>query len=135
MSTAQFGARLPQPEEPHGVSQPMPHHAVNYLMIFYYLVVLTVITVAVAYKRFSNELVNVLIALLIASTKALFVARNFMHLKFEGKLIYLILFAPVTLCLLLIAALVPDITYQRNVAFNDVIRWFMNLFPEHGQPR
>ena len=128
MSTAQFGARLPEPDEPHGVSQPLPHHAINYVMIFYYLVVLTVITVVVAYWRFHNELVNVLVALLIASTKATFVARNFMHLKFEGKLIYLILFAPVTLCILLIIALVPDITFQRHVAFNDVSQWFMNLF-------
>src|SRR5579884_298702 len=128
MSTAPIGARLPEPDEPHGAAQPMPHHAINYVMIFYYLVVLTVVTVAVAYERFHNELVNVLIALLIATTKATFVARNFMHLKFEGKLIYLILFAPVTLCILLIAALVPDITYHRHVAFNDVTGWFMNLF-------
>jgi len=50
-------------------------------MIFFALVALTVITVAVAFYRFHNESVNVLIALLVASIKAIFVARYFMHLN------------------------------------------------------
>src|SRR5438309_1691945 len=97
------------PEEPHGVSVPMPHHHVNYWMIFYTLVALTVVTVAVAFKRFDNEVVNVLLALLVASIKAMFVAVYFMHLKFEGKLIYCIFFVPLVLTVLLICALLPDI--------------------------
>jgi len=59
-------------------------------MIFGLLIVLTVITVAVATQRFENEFVNVCLALLIATIKATFVARYFMHLKFEGKLIWFI---------------------------------------------
>ena len=100
-------ARLP--EEPHGVSVPHPEHKINYLMIFYLLVGLTVVTVLIAFKRFPNELVNVLLALLVASIKATFVARYFMHLKFEGKLIYFIFFVPLGLTVLLIAALIPDV--------------------------
>src|SRR5947209_949534 len=97
------------PEEAHGVSEPHAEHKINYLMIFYTLVVLTIVTVAIAFKRFPNELVNVLLALLVASIKATFVARYFMHLKFEGKLIYCIFFIPLVLTVILIFALIPDV--------------------------
>jgi cytochrome c oxidase subunit IV len=97
------------PEEPHGVSTPAAHHAVNYLLIFYALVALTILTVLLALHRFDNELANVLLALLLATVKAGFVATYFMHLKFEGRLIYLILFAPLFLTVALIISLIPDI--------------------------
>ena len=129
MSTVPIGERVGELEEPHGVSVPAPHHEVPYYWIFVILVALTLVTVAVATRRFHSEYVNVLVALLIASVKGTFVARYFMHLKFEGKLIYLILFGPVTLCILLIAALLPDILYARGEAPNDVVTWFQNLFP------
>lgn len=103
-------SRMQEPEEPHGVSEPMPHHEIPYGRIFWALVVLTVITVAIGiYLRFENELVNVLLALAVASVKGLLVAMYFMHLKFEGRLIYLIFFAPLSLCVLLVVALLPDI--------------------------
>src|SRR4051794_28586222 len=107
------------PDEPHGVSTPVPHHHVNYFAIFVALVVLTVITVAVAFKRFESELVNVLLALLVASIKATLVAMYFMHLKFEGKLIYFIAIVPLILCMILVCALIPDIMYSHPV--NDVV--------------
>ena len=66
-------------------------------------------TVLVALKRFESEAVNVLLALLIASIKASLVALFFMHLKFEGKLIYMIFIVPLALCVLLIVALLPDL--------------------------
>ncbi len=97
------------PEEPHGVSAPHAEHKINYLGIFYTLCVLTVVTVAIAFYRFSNELVNVSLALLVASIKATFVGRYFMHLKFEGKLIYGIFFVPLVLTVILVCALIPDI--------------------------
>jgi cytochrome c oxidase subunit 4 len=98
------------PEEPHDVSRPMPHHEVPYFTIFWVLIGLTVVTVAVAMLfRFQNELVNVLLALLIASIKGLCVAMFFMHLKFEGKLIYLIFIVPLILCVLVVTALIPDV--------------------------
>lgn len=105
------GGRMGEPEEPHGHSEPMPHHHVNYVLIFGVLVVLTVVTVAVAFVRFQNELVNLLLAMLVASIKAACVALYFMHLKFEGKLIYLILVVPLILCVILVCALIPDIAY------------------------
>jgi cytochrome c oxidase subunit 4 len=103
--------RMNQPEEPHGHTAPMPHHKVNYVAIFGLLVALTVVTVIVAFVHLNSELTKVLVALTIASIKAAFVALYFMHLKFEGKLIYLILLIPVFLCLVLVIALIPDIVH------------------------
>jgi cytochrome c oxidase subunit IV len=121
------------PEQPHGHSLATPHHTVNYLAIFVLLVVLTALTLLVSFYRFQSELVNVLLALLVASIKATFVALYFMHLKFEGKLIYVILFVPLALCILLVVALIPDVYMTdpvRNAAsaslhlFNPITAFF-----------
>jgi cytochrome c oxidase subunit 4 len=98
-----------EPEEPHGTTVPMPHHSVNYYAIFIALVVLTIVTVLVAFVRFKSEFVNLAISMLIATTKATLVASFFMHLKFEGKLVRMIFFIPLFLCVLLIVALIPDV--------------------------
>ena len=66
-------------------------------------------TVLASLWRAPNELVNVGIAIAIATVKAAFVVRFFMHLKFEGKLIYTIFLAPLTLAVVLTIALIPDI--------------------------
>jgi cytochrome c oxidase subunit 4 len=108
-ATPPAAGRMSEPEEPHGVTEPMPHHHVNYYAIFLTLVVLTIVTVAVAFYRFESEVVNLLLALLIASIKAMCVALFFMHLKFEGKLIYMIFIVPLLLCVLLTVALIPDV--------------------------
>ena len=104
--------RMGEPEEPHGHSEPLPHHSVPYFKIFLILVALTIVTVLVALKRFDNEVINLLLAMLVAMVKAACVAMFFMHLKFEGKLIYLIMIVPLILCVILIAALIPDIVYS-----------------------
>jgi cytochrome c oxidase subunit 4 len=97
-------------QEPHDKSEPHAVHHVPYMMIFGALVVLTIITVLIGiFLRFSSEAVNVLLALFIASIKATLVALFFMHLKFEGKLIYLIFLVPLGLCVLLVIALLPDL--------------------------
>ena len=100
-----------EPEEPHGVTVPTPHHHVNYIACFLALVGLTVATVLAYYvfRTSESELIKVLVALAIAAVKAAVVAMFFMHLKFEGKLIYLIFFVPLLLCVLMIVALIPDI--------------------------
>src|SRR4051794_33772721 len=110
MTTAHSPSSRGVPDEPHGQTVPMPHHSVPYFTIFWVLVALTAVTVGVAIKfRFQNEIVNVLLALLIASIKGMCVAFYFMHLKYEGKLIYLIFIVPLILCVLLLFALIPDI--------------------------
>jgi len=118
MSQANATHSSREPEEPHGVTVPAQHHAVNYFAIFATLVILTIVTVCVAFYRFENEVVNLLLALLVASIKATLVAMFFMHLKFEGKLIYLIFIVPLLLCILLVCALIPDIVH--GTAFNPV---------------
>ena len=70
--TAAHAQRLPEPEHAH--TEVMPHHEVPYVLVFFALVILTIVTVAVAMHRFSPELVNVLIALAIASVKGSLVA-------------------------------------------------------------
>jgi cytochrome c oxidase subunit IV len=100
-----------EPDEARGHSEPMPHHKVNYLAIFGLLCALTVVTVAIAFVHIERELVKVLVALLIASIKASFVCLYFMHLKYEGKLIYLILFLPVFLAVVLVVSLIPDVVH------------------------
>lgn len=139
MSSVPASPRMHEPEEPHGVTVPHPEHYVNYYLIFLVLVVLTVVTVLVALKRFDNELVNVALALLVASIKAICVARYFMHLKFEGKLIYLMLIVPLILCFILVFALIPDILMTRTDShsaslhvFNDMIGRFTALFVGEG---
>jgi cytochrome c oxidase subunit 4 len=103
--------RMHDAEEPHGHTAPMPHHKVNYVAIFGLLIALTVVTVVVAFVHIRSEVIKVLVALTIAAIKASFVALYFMHLKFEGKLIYLILIIPVFLCILLVIALIPDVVH------------------------
>jgi cytochrome c oxidase subunit 4 len=98
-----------EPEEPHDVSRPEPDHHSPYFTVFIVLVVLTAATVAIAQYRFPHEIINVLLALLVACLKAGCVAMIFMHLRYEGKLIYLIAIVPLILCVLLVTSLIPDI--------------------------
>jgi len=111
--TSHANSRIP--EEPHGHTESTPHHAVPYYKIFILLTILTVVTVAayflLAKVGVHNELVRVAVALSIAAVKAGFVALFFMHLKFEGKLIYLIAIVPLILTVLLVSALIPDVIH------------------------
>jgi len=108
-----------EPEEPHGMTVPTPHHHVNYIACFLALVGLTVATVLAYYvfRTSESELIKVLVALSIAAVKAAVVAMFFMHLKFEGKLIYTIAIVPLILCVLLVCALIPDVL--RGPLFNN----------------
>lgn len=120
MSVSHPTSRIP--DEPHGHGEPTPHHAVNYYAIFVLLVILTVVTVGAYFALMAmgmhNELLRVVVALSIAAVKASFVAMFFMHLKFEGKLIYLIAIVPLILTVLLVMALIPDIVHSRH--FNEL---------------
>ena len=108
--------RIPEPA--HGHAEPVPHHKVNYVAVFSTLVVLTVVTVVVAFLGIKSELAKVMLALAIASIKASAVILYFMHMKFEGKLIYLILIVPVTFCVVLVLSLLPDVSFAP--IFHDV---------------
>ena len=133
--TAAHSHRMPEPEHAH--TEPLPHHEVPYVLVFFALVVLTIVTVAVALHRFEPELVNVLIALAIASVKGSLVALYFMHLKYEGKLIYLIFIVPLCLCVLLVMALIPDVVLNHYDSHSASLHQFnpppvRPLSAEHG---
>ena len=99
-------SRMPEPEEPHGTSVPMPHHHVNYLMIFFTLVILTVVTVAVAFVHLGS--LNFPVALAIAITKATLVILFFMHVKYSTKLTKLTVGAGVFTFLVLVGMTLSD---------------------------
>ena len=111
----------------------LQYHAVNYVRIFYILVALTILTVLASLIPTHNELIKVVVAGAIATAKAFFVVRFFMHLKFEGKLIYTIFFAPLMLAIFLTIALIPDIALGRHTAFNDMVGFFEALVGGNGQ--
>lgn len=123
------------PDEPHDVSRPHAEHKVPYWAVFGVLVVLTVVTVAVTFVHIQSEWMKVLVAILIAAIKASVVLAYFMHLKFEGKLIYGITIVPVILCILLVCALIPDVVYTLPIhdkssslkVFNDMVGMFNDL--------
>lgn len=77
-----------------------------YVSVLLALLVLTVITVAAAQVDFGAF--NMVIAMLIASIKALIVALFFMHLKYENPLTWLYAFFPIFLLFLLIGGLFLD---------------------------
>ena len=107
MTSAHADRHLPEPA--HGHTEQAPHHEIPYVAVFFALVGLTIVTVAIAMHRFEVEAINVLLALVVASIKGSLVGLYFMHLKFEGKLIYLIFIVPLGLCVLLVMALIPDV--------------------------
>ncbi len=74
----------------------------TYTAVFVALVVFTVITVWAANQNFGSDFINTVVALSIATAKALLVAAFFMHLKYEGKMTYVY----IALGLLLLAILI-----------------------------
>ena len=65
-------------------------HVRTYILVFVSLMILTVVTVAIAYIDMSTP-IAIGIALLVASIKASLVACYFMHLISEKKLIFWVL--------------------------------------------
>ena len=120
MTTMASAKRGHEPDEPHGTTVPLQHHRIPHYLVFAALLVLTIVTVlayyVLLYMNVRSELVRVLIAIFIASIKASLVCLFFMHMKFEGKLIYMILIVPLVMCVILVCALIPDI--QNGTVFN-----------------
>lgn len=81
-------------------------HAQFYTMIFGILVVLTIVTVVAS--RIDFGIMNLVIAMGIASVKAGLVALFFMHLKYENPLTWLYAAFPLVLLALLIGLLYLD---------------------------
>ena len=84
------------------------HSTSNYIKIFWILLVLTIVEVAIVYLGLPRML---LVALLVifAVWKAALVAMHFMHLKFERRTLAIVAIIPFVLCVFLILMLLPDI--------------------------
>ena len=78
----------------------------TYFIVYAALIVLTVVTVLVSYVNLG--LLNVVVALLIASVKASLVALFFMHLKSEDRLVWGFALVPIAFLALIIHGTLVD---------------------------
>jgi len=85
------------------------HAEPNYMAIFWWLFGLTVAEIAVIYMGLPRLVLGLLLVGL-AISKAALVAMYFMHLRFERRTLALIAVTPLLLCVLLVFALVPDLS-------------------------
>ena len=83
------------------------HKHPNYMAIFWYLAVLTVVELAVIFTPFGKLTIGVLLCAL-AVTKAALVALYFMHLRFETRTLGLIAVTPLAIATLLVFLILPD---------------------------
>jgi cytochrome c oxidase subunit 4 len=84
------------------------HDEPNYMGVFWWLLTLTIIEIAVIYLPIAKLAIAIMLIVL-AVTKAALVALYFMHLKFERTTLGLVALSPFILCVFLILMLLPDI--------------------------
>jgi cytochrome c oxidase subunit 4 len=84
------------------------HVRPNYMMIWLYLFVLTVVEVAAAFLSGIPKHWLILILLALAVWKALLVALYFMHLKFEPWRLRLIFIIPLPLAAILVVTTIME---------------------------
>ena len=84
------------------------HSTAAYIRIFWILLVLTIVEVAIVYMGLPRMLLAGLLVIF-AVWKAALVAMHFMHLKFEKKTLSIVAIIPFILCVFLILMLLPDI--------------------------
>ena len=84
------------------------HAEPNYIGVFWWLLALTIIEIAVIYMPMAKVIIVILLVGL-ALSKAALVALYFMHLRFERFTLSLIALTPLILCVFLILMLSPDI--------------------------
>jgi cytochrome c oxidase subunit 4 len=83
------------------------HKHANYMAIFWYLAILTVIEIAVIYAPLNKATIVVLLCGL-ALGKASLVAMYFMHLRFETRTLGMVAVTPLMIATLLVFLLLPD---------------------------
>ena len=84
------------------------HAEPNYIGVFWWLLALTIVEIAVIYMPLT-KLVIAFLLVSMALSKAALVALYFMHLKFERLTLGIIALTPLILCVFLILMLTPDI--------------------------
>jgi len=85
------------------------HKEPNYIGVFWWLLALTIIEIAVIYMPLAKLAIGILLVGL-ALSKASLVAMYFMHLRFERRTLALIALTPLLICVLLVFALLPDLS-------------------------
>ena len=88
------------------------HHIgyLGYVVVWLALMILTAVTVWVSYIHFG--VLNIVVALSVASLKAALVALFFMHLRYEDKVTWIFALYPLGLLALLIGLTISDIFYR-----------------------
>jgi cytochrome c oxidase subunit 4 len=100
-------AKQPHSEAPAPIA--MDHPEPNYMAVFVYLTVLTVLELVVYYLHMPKMvMISLLVAL--AWAKAVLVAMYFMHLAMEKRTLAVIALTPVVLVTFLCFMLLPDLT-------------------------
>ncbi len=83
------------------------HKHPNYMAIFWYLAILTVVEIAVVFLPF-GKMTNGTLLCALALGKATLVAMYFMHLKFEARTLGMVALTPLAIATLLVFVLLPD---------------------------
>ncbi len=82
-----------------------------YFQIWEWLMVLLVIGTVIVFMPVSRG-VALTIVFVVAAIKGVLVVRNYMHLKHEHLLFYLLAALPALLVIIMLLALLPDIAYH-----------------------
>jgi len=85
------------------------HAEPNYISIFWWLLALTIVEIAIIYMPMARLFINILLVGF-ALAKAGLVAMYFMHLRFERITLAMIAVTPLIICLFLILMLLPDMS-------------------------
>ncbi len=85
------------------------HAEPNYISIFWWLLALTIVEIAIIYMPMARLFINILLVGF-ALAKAALVAMYFMHLRFERITLAMIAVTPLIICLFLILMLLPDMS-------------------------
>ncbi len=96
---AGYGVEFPKEDDYHG-------HP-NYMRVFIYLLILLAISIVAGYLL--SPVAAILVIFITAIIKAGLVMANFMHLKFEPKLVWLIMGVFLFIVLALFWGVYPDI--------------------------
>ena len=86
------------------------HHDMRkaYFTVFGVLTVGTALTMAAAKVNFGSTFANILVAVAIASVKALLVLAIFMHLKYDERALRIAVFFPLCLLVVFVLGNIPD---------------------------
>jgi cytochrome c oxidase subunit 4 len=84
------------------------HEEPNYMGVFWWLLVLTILEIGVIYAPIAHFAI-VLLLVGLALTKASLVALYYMHLALEKRTLGIIALTPLLLCVFLLFALTPDL--------------------------